>query len=72
MYTFEDNINAKTVSFGSSDENDTSTVLMVTVDKKKFFITADMTNKLFVAASSSISLFTQSEGGAKKQTMACL
>ncbi len=100
MFTFEDLIDTSTLSFLSSDDNNTSTVIKIWVDGKSFLITGDMyldaekvlirnydngelkcdvlqtphhglnnTNKLFTAASPSVSLVTQSEGGAKKLSL---
>ncbi|MBQ9112458.1 MAG: hypothetical protein IJY08_02645 [Clostridia bacterium] len=97
MFTTEDLINTKTAAFGSTDDNDTSTVMKVWIDGKSFLITGDMytatetvlvrnydngelkcdvmqvphhglnnVTKLFNAVSPTISLFTQSSGGAKK------
>ncbi len=42
LYTFEDLISHSTLSLGSTDDNDTSTVTMVEVDGKKFLITGDI------------------------------
>lgn len=41
IYTLEDQINARTGQLGSTDFNDTSTVLKITFDGAKFLLLGD-------------------------------